>query len=220
MSMTLINFIQYAKLPTKNEIESKIKGLGYNFKFLSNFEKFDSLNQMNTIKCELNGVHTVVKMHHDSALETLPDLTKFEKNASDKIFGVSLTFSSDQLIRFPIQIISIALIDLSQSIVLHANDKTFYTREMLVQENSKLIKFNGNKSSYIPKNTLTNSLKSNQKKSLEKQVENIKIFVLWGISFFITILIQKGIITWIIPIVLFVLVITLNRINLDKKNKS
>ena len=54
MSMTLINFVQKNKLPTKIELENRIKELGYNFKFLTDFDKFENLNKIDSIDCLLN----------------------------------------------------------------------------------------------------------------------------------------------------------------------
>lgn len=220
MSMTLINFVQNAKLPTKNELENKIKELGYNFKFLSDFEKFDAINKMDSIACELNGIQTFVQMHQNPAKEILSNLPNLKEDVSNKDLAISFTVSSDEAVKSSIHIISIGLIDLSQSIVLQSNDKIFYSREMLLQDTSNSFKYNGTETSSIPKKAFAKSLKSGQKKKREKKIENIKTFTLWGILFLGTILIQKGIITWTVPIVLFILVITLKQIDLGKRKKS
>ena len=85
MSMTLINFVQKDKLPTKIELENKIYELGYDFKFLTKFEKFDNLNQIDSIDCVLNGNQTFVEIYFNPATEILSDFPNLKNNLSDKI---------------------------------------------------------------------------------------------------------------------------------------
>jgi hypothetical protein len=118
MSMTLINFVQKDKLPTKIELENKIKELGYDFKFLTDFVRFDNLNQIDTIDCKLNGTKTFLEIYINPATEILSDFPDLKEQLTDKDFGISFTFGSDELVSACINVISIGVIDLSKSIVL------------------------------------------------------------------------------------------------------
>lgn len=83
MSMTLINFVQKDKLPRQNELENKIRELGYNFKFLTDFVKFENLNQIDSIDCERNGNQTFVEIYLNPG-EILTDYPGLKKDLSDK----------------------------------------------------------------------------------------------------------------------------------------
>ncbi|QXP78669.1 MULTISPECIES: hypothetical protein [Winogradskyella] len=95
--MTLINFVQKDNLPTKIELENKIKELGYEFRFLTEFEQFENLNQIDSIDCELNGNETFVEIYLNPANEILSDFPHLKKDLKDKDFAISFTFGSDEL---------------------------------------------------------------------------------------------------------------------------
>jgi hypothetical protein len=214
MSATLINFIQYSELPTKIELENKINEFDYNFKFISEFEKFDNLNKIDSIKCELNGQQTFVKMHQNFATEIISNLPYLKEELQHKDFGISFVFSSDNTVCTSLHIISLGLAELCQSIVLHTDEKKFYTKEMLIKNISNSLKYNEEEVYKELNNTFSTKLKSDEKK--EKRNENIKIFILWGILFLVTLCTQKGIISWTIPTVLFFLIFTTHQIYAQK----
>jgi hypothetical protein len=64
------------------------------------------------------------------------------------------------------------------------------------------------------KDTLINSLKTDKKR---KKNENIKIFIIWGILFLVTLIMNGRIISWATPLILFILIITPNQINLQRR---
>lgn len=178
MSMTLINFVLKDKLPTKIELENKIKELGYDFKFLTDFEKFDKLDQIESIICELNGNQTFIEVYFDTANKILYNFPNLKKDISEIYFGISFTYRSNELVSACVNIISIGLIDLSQSIVFYADDDVFYTRQMLIQEISMSLDYIENETHSIPKEAIEENLKYDQKKKKEKRNENIKNIIL------------------------------------------
>jgi hypothetical protein len=210
MSKTLINFLDYSELPTKNELENKISEFVYNFKFVSEFEKFDNLNQINFIEFKLNGQKAFVQIHHSPELNVPTNLPDLKKELPYKDYGISFPLSLNSM-----HIISLGRIELCPSSILHAPDKIFFTREMLIQNISNSLKYNGverhNKSKY----NLMNSLKSDKKRN--KRNENIKIFIVWGILFLATFFMKNGIISWTTPLILFILITTPNQIYSQKR---
>jgi hypothetical protein len=212
MSKTLINFLQYSELPSKNELENKISEFGYNFKFISEFEKFDNLNQIDSIECKLNGHQTFVQIHHNPAIEDLTNITYLKEELINKDCAISFPFSPVKIVCASMHIISLGLIELCQSNVLHAHDRIFYTRETLIQNISNSLKCNVVERHNNSKNTLLDGLKSNKKRN-----ENIKIFIIWGILFLVTLFMNGGIISWATPLILFILIITPNQINLQRR---
>lgn len=219
MSMTLINFVQKDKLPTKIELENKIKELGYEFKFLTDFEKFDNLNQIDSIDCALNGNQTFVEIYLNSTTEILSDFPDLKKGLSDKDFGISFAFGSDELVSACINIISIGLIDLSQSIVLYADHEIYYTREMLIKDVANSLEYNREETYSIPKETIEENFRFDQKKKKEKRNDNIKDIVLWSLLIIAMILMNTKIISWYIPSLLFAFVLIKSVIDHNRKRR-
>jgi hypothetical protein len=219
MSMTLINFVQEDKLPTKIELENKIIELGYDFKFLSDFEKFDSLNQIDSIDCVLNGNQSFVEIYFNSATEVLSDFPNLKKDLLDKDFGISFTFGSDELVSACINIISIGLIDLSQSIVLYADDEIYYTREMLIKDVSHSLEYKREETYSIPKEAIEENLRFDKRKKKEKRNNNIKNIILWSLLIISLVLMNRKIISWYIPCLLLAFVLIKSVIALNKKRR-
>ena len=219
MSMTLINFVQKDKLPTKLELENKIIELGYDFKFLTDFKKLDSLNQIDSIDCELNGNKTFLEIYLNPIKEIISDFPNLENQLSDKDFGISFTFGSDELVSACINIISIGLIDLCQSIVLYADDEIIYSREMLIQDTSKSLDYIEKEVYSIPQEAIEENLRFDQKKKKEKRINNIKEIALWGLLIIAMILMNRKIISWYIPAILLAIVLIKSGIDQNKKRK-
>jgi hypothetical protein len=217
MSMTLINFVQKSKLPTKIEFENKIKELGYDFKFLTDFEKFDNLNQIDSIDCVLNGNQTFVEIYFNPATEILSDFPNLKKDLSDKDFGISFTFGSDELVSACINIISVGLIDLSQSVVLYADEEIFYSRKMLIQDISNSLEYNGEETYSIPKEAIEENLRYDQKRKKEKRNKKVTDIVLWSLLIIGMILMNRKIISWYIPCLLLAIVLIKSIIEHNKK---
>ena len=224
MSMTLINFVQKSKLPTKIELENKIKELGYDFKFLTDFEKFDNLNQIDSIDCVLNGNQTFVEIYFNPATEILSDFPNLKKDLSDKDFGISFTFGADELVSACINIISVGLIDLSQSVVLYADEEIFYSRKMLVQDISNSLEYNEEETYSIPKEAIEENLRYDQKKKKGKikkgkRNKNVTDIMLWSMLIIGMILMNRKIISWYIPCLLLAVVLIKSIIDHNKKGK-
>jgi hypothetical protein len=217
MSKTLINFLQYSEFPTKNELENKINEFGYNFKFVSEFEKFDNLNKKDSIECKINREQTSVQIRRNPEIEALKNLTDLKEGLFNKDCGISFLFRLGKIVYTAMHIISLGLIELCQSNVLHTHYKIFFTREMLIQNISNSLKYDGVETSNNSKHTLINSLKSDKKR--KKRNDNIKIFIIWGILFLVTLFMNRGIISWTTPLILFILIITPNQINLQRRKK-
>jgi len=219
MSMTLINFVQKDKLPTKIELENKIKELGYNFKFLTDFEKLDNLNQIDSIDCELDGNKTFLEIYLNPIEEIISDFPDLQNQLSNKDFGISFTFGSDELVSACINVISIGLIDLCQSIVLYADDEIIYSREMLIQDTSKTLDYIANETYSIPQEAINENLRFDQKKKKEKRNNNIKDIVLWSLLIISMILMNRKLISWHIPCLLLAFVLVKSIIDHNKKRR-
>ena len=219
MSMTLINFVQKDKLPTKIELENKINDLGYDFKFLTKFENFDNLNQIDSIDCVLNGNQTFVEIYFNPATEILSDFPNLKNDLSDKDFGISFTFGADELVSACINIISVGLIDLSQSVVLYADEEIFYSRKMLIQDIESCLEYNGKETYSIPKEAIEENLSFDQKKKKEKIKNNIQNIVLGSLLIIAMILMNRKIISWYIPCLLLSIVLIKSIIEHNKNGK-
>ena len=108
MSMTIIAFYSKAKTPSKNELESEIKKLNHDFKFL---EEFELLNQFGGT-CQLNGKETYVESHVESKEQILKGFDFLNKDIEEFDSGISFIWGADFIAGACIGIISIALIDL------------------------------------------------------------------------------------------------------------
>lgn len=218
MSMTLINFVKKNKLQTKIALENKIKELGYDFKFLTDFKKLENLNQIDSIYCELNGNATFIEIYLYPKKEIIFNFPDLKKQFSDKNFGISFTLDSNELVSACINLISIGLIDLSESIVFYVDDEIIYSREMLIQDTSKSLDYIENEIYSIPEEALEENLKFDQNNKKEKRIKNLINFILWGFTFLAIILMNRKIITWYIPSVLLTLIIIKSVI--DHHNKK
>ncbi|MDN3596023.1 hypothetical protein [Zunongwangia endophytica] len=219
MSMTLINFVQKSKLPTKTELEDKIKEIGYDFKFLNDFEKFDDFNQIDSIDCVLNGNQTFVEIYFNPATEIISDFPNLKKDLSDKDFGISFTSGSDELVSACISIISVGLIDLSESVVLYADEEKLYSRKMLIQDISNSLEYNTEETNRIIKKHIAENLKCKQTWKKEKRNKKLTDIVLWSLLIIGMVLMNKKIISWHIPCFLLILVLIKSIIENNKERK-
>ncbi|MEZ4802801.1 MAG: hypothetical protein R2797_08500 [Gelidibacter sp.] len=215
--MTLINFVQKDNLPTKIELENKIKELGYKFRFLTEFEQFENLNQIDSIDCVLNGNEVFIEIYLNPVNEILSDFPDLKKDLTHKDFAISFTFGSDELVSACINIISIGLIDLSQSVVLYADDEIFYSREMLIQDISYILENKDDETYSISKQAIEENLKYDQKKKKEKRKNQMIDTVLWSLLIIGIILMNRKIISWYIPCLLLAIVLIKSIIEHNKK---
>lgn len=213
--MTLINFVKKTELPTKNELENKIRELGYDFRFLTEFERLDNLNNAESLDCELNGAKTYLEIYLNPATEILSDFPNLKKDLSDKDLGISFTFGSEELVSACINIISIGLIDLSKSIVLYTDDEVIYSRKMLIQETSDFLDYIENEAYSIPKE----ALEENEKYNRNKKIKNLIKIIVWVLFSVGIILMQRKITSWIIPSILLAYILVESVIDHNKKRR-
>ena len=79
MSMTMTAFINKAKIPTKLQLETQIKTLGYNFRFTENFTRFDEFDG----DCELNGQKTFFEVYFLKKEEVISEMPSLDKDLED-----------------------------------------------------------------------------------------------------------------------------------------
>jgi hypothetical protein len=140
MSRTLINFPQCSELQTKNELENKISKFCYNFKFVSEFEKFANLNQIDFIECKLSGQQIFVQIRHSPETEIIANLTDLKIELLNKDYDISFLFRLEKIVCTSMHIILLELIDRCQSNVLQTHDKIIYTFQTLIQNISNSLK--------------------------------------------------------------------------------
>jgi hypothetical protein len=213
MSKTLINFLHYSELPTKNELENKISAFVYNFNFGAEFEKFDNLNQINFTEFKLNGQKAFVQIYRSPETNVLANLPDLKKELPNKDCDISFSLSSNSM-----HIISRERIELYASLVLHAPNKIFFTREILIQNISNSFKYNSLERHNKSKDNLINTLKSDKKR--KKRNENVKIFIIWGILFLVTFFMKNGINSWTTPLLLFILIMTPSQMHSQRGKNS
>lgn len=219
MSMTLINFVRKTELPTKIELENKIKDLGYDFEFLTDFEKLDHLNQIDSIECRLNGTKILIEIYFDPLEEIISDFPELKNQLTNKDLGISFISGSDQLVSACINIISIGLIDLCKSIVFYADDAKIYSRDMLIQDTSESLDHIKKQMDSISKVIITEHSKYKEKKKKESINHNIIDILLLGLLLVSMILKNKNLISWYIPILLFAFVLIKSIIQHNKRKK-
>lgn len=219
MSMTLINFVRKTELPTKIELENKIKDLGYDFEFLTDFEKLNHLNQIDSIECRLNGTKMLIEIYFDSLEEIISDFPELKNQLTNKDLGISFISGSDQLVSACINIISIGLIDLCASIVFYADDAKIYSRDMLIQDTSESLDHIKKQMDSILEIIIAKRSKYKEKKKKGSINHNIIDIVLLGLLLVSMILKNKNLISWYIPILLFAFVLIKSIIQHNKRKK-
>ncbi len=135
MSMIQTVFFKKTELPTKEQLEKTIQTLGselgFNFKFLEDFKNFDDLKGMS---CEINGVETGFEIYFDTAedlSESFPELKDIINNFD---YGVSFAWGADYAAGACIAVLSIALIDICNSVVFFEDSQMLYSKEILMEE--------------------------------------------------------------------------------------
>ena len=122
--MTQINLLQKSKIPKKEALEEAINKLGVDFKFLENFDKFDGLDM---VSCQINGVKTSFEIYFDEINdELLENFPKLKSGISDFDCAVSFVWGYDYTAGASVGIISIALIDICNSVSFYADDAMWY----------------------------------------------------------------------------------------------
>lgn len=166
MSMTQMVFLREANIPTNRKIEESIQRLGYDFNMLSDLEK--QIGQEG-LECSINGhktyFETYVDVVNNAITENEADWIKPDLTNQD--IAISFVWGADLAAGGCIELISIALTDLTNALVYYMDTRTKYTREMLLSDASLLLdelnkssNGNGNHPKVV-KSSLTNPQKKN-----------------------------------------------------------
>lgn len=196
MSMTMIAFYSKEKKLTKLELESRIVSLGYDFKFLEEFDNLESIDGA----CELNGIKTFFETDSQEKKEILNDYPFLDKNLSELDSGISFVWGADFMAGACIDIISLALMEHYDAKIVYVDDEIWYTNEMLVSEIQDFIQ--ESKKQPSQKSKTKKAPKTIKKRNLKWL--NLTLFALAVIS---VILMSRGIISWYIPAVLLALIV-------------
>ncbi|MBJ7880985.1 hypothetical protein [Gelidibacter salicanalis] len=204
MSMTIIAFINKAKIPSKLELEAQIRTLGYNFKFNENFNLFDEFGG----DCELNGQKTFIEVYFIKK-EELDDLSSLDEDLESYDSAFSFIWGADSIAGACISIISVALIDLCNSKILFEDFEVWYDREKLLNEIPMFLE---------EKNT---SLRKVKKIKLpvdkKNKIEKITNIIIWSLLVITTILMNRKIISWHIPSLVLAFILIKSIIETNKK---
>lgn len=131
MSMTQVAFLRKADIPTKKEIEEHIQGLGYDFKFV---EEYDNILEQDGLSCLINGQDTFFETYSDKLIEIIGDHEWLKPDITNQDTAISFIWGADFAAGACIGLISITLIDKCQALVYYLDDEIKYTREMLVSD--------------------------------------------------------------------------------------
>ena len=209
MSMTITAFLQEARIPTKTQLEAEIEKLGYNFKFIEDFDKLDQFSGV----CELDGIKTFVELFGEEKEVILQDFQLTNEYLIDYDYALSFIEGSDYIQGACVGIILIVLIDICDSKVIYQDDQIWYTREMLIDMIPRYIN-NGKKNPkpFEYKNPLP---QENKKKN-----KHFTDWILWSLLFVSVVLMKQETISWPIPLILLILVVVNSVIEHRKKSHS
>jgi len=129
--MTQVAFLRKADIPKKKEIEEHIQSLGYDFKFL---EDFDNLLNQDGLSCSINGQDTFFETYKNQSTEITSQYEWIKPDITNQDIAISFIWGADFAAGACIGLISIALIDKSQALIYYLDDEMKYTREMLVSD--------------------------------------------------------------------------------------
>lgn len=129
--MTQIAFVRRLDLPSKDQLEKKISELGYDLKFKEEFGKFDNLQ---VLDCSLRKEQTVFEVYFESIDEIINNYPDVRDKVDDKDYTISFIWGANFMAGASIAIISMALIELCDSIIYYADDNMIYTKEMLLED--------------------------------------------------------------------------------------
>ncbi|MCK0114783.1 hypothetical protein [Gelidibacter sp. F63206] len=207
MSMTMTAFIDKARIPTKLEIETQIKTLGYNFRFNENFNLFDEFGG----DCELDGQDTFFEIYFIKKEEVISEMPSLNKDLDNFDSAFSFIWGADSIAGACISIISVALIDLCNSKVVLEDFEVWYDREMLMEEIPMFIEEENTNIDQAIKEKLTFD-----KRQKSEKITNI---ILWSLLITTVLLMNRNIISWYIPSFLLVAVLIKSVIDHNKKRK-
>lgn len=135
--MTQAAFLKKANLPTKSEIEQTIRGLGYDFEILDDFEIFYGVDGM---ECSINGHKTAFEIYFENPTEITDGFDFIKKDLTDQDTVISFIWGADYAAGASIGLISAALIDKSQALIYYLDDEIAYSKEMLLNDTPEFLK--------------------------------------------------------------------------------
>lgn len=205
MSMTMTAFIDKAKIPTKLELETQIKTLGYNFKFNENFNFFNEFGG----DCELDEQKTFFEVYFIKKNEVLNDMPSLDKDLDNYDSAFSFIWGADSIAGACISIISVALMDLCNSKVVFEDFEVWYDREKLLEEIPMFLDDNNHN------NVETIKVYAEFGKKIKS--EKIINIIIWSLLIITTLLMNRKIISWHIPSLLLAYVLVKSIIEHNKK---
>ncbi|MFT3934119.1 MAG: hypothetical protein QM726_10925 [Chitinophagaceae bacterium] len=136
--MTQIAFLRKADIPTNKQLQDTIQKLGYDFKILSGLEKqIDNEG----LECSINGHQTYFETYVENVDTAIADNEAdwLKPDITNQDTAILFIWGADFAAGACIGLISIALIDLSNTLVYYMDDQMKYTREMLVADTPQFL---------------------------------------------------------------------------------
>ncbi|MFC6859606.1 hypothetical protein [Zunongwangia atlantica] len=161
----------------------------------------------------------LIEIYFDPLEEIISYFPELKNQLTNKDLEISFISGSDQLVSACINIISIGLIDLCDSIVFYADDAKIYSRDMLIQDTSESLDHIEKQMDSILEVIITEHSKYKEKKKKESINHNIIDIVLLGLLLVSMILKNKNLISWYIPLLLFAFVLIKSIIQHNKRKK-
>lgn len=205
MAMTMTAFIDKAKTPTKSELETHIKTLGYNLKFDEDFNLFHEFGG----DCELDNKKTFFEVYFLKKEEAINDMPFLNQNLDNYDSAFSFIWGADAIAGGCISIISVALMDLADSKVVFEDFEVWYERQQLLEEIPMFL--NGDNKIEVIKVRTTFS-----KKIKSEKIINI---IIWSLLVITTILMNRKIMSWYFPALLLAYVLVKSVID-NNRNQS
>ena len=210
MSMTMLAFVEKAKIPTKLELETHIKTLGYNFKFNENFNLFNEFGG----DCELDEHKTFFEVYFATKEEVINDMPFLDEDLDNYDSAFSFIWGADAIAGACISIISVALMDLCNSKVVFEDFEVWYDREKLLEEIQMFLEEQNNNNNNNVEVIKVNTLVDKKSKTKSEKIINISV---WSLLIITTLLMNRKIITWHIPSVFLAYVLIKSLIDTNKK---
>jgi hypothetical protein len=136
MSMTQIAFFKKADIPINEQIQQRIRQLGYDFRILGDLK---SRIDESELKCQINGRDAYFEVYIDSATNATNDAGWTIADLTDQDTAVSFVWGADYAAGACVGLVSIALIDHCNALVYYMDDQKRYTRDMLVADTPQFL---------------------------------------------------------------------------------
>ena len=136
MSMTQVALLKSENLPTKKQIEEKIREFGYELSIKDDFDKFEDLDGL---ECELNGNQTFFELYFDEPKE-FEEYEFIKDDLKDQNLAISFIWGADFTAGASIGLINASLIELCDAKSYYLDDEMKYTKEDLLNETPEYLK--------------------------------------------------------------------------------